>query len=200
MTSHDVQRAYSLLAQRYIDALGSVEHVHPDDLRFVERHLATAPGPVLDLGCGPGHLTGHLHALHPDVTGMDLVPEFLAHARRTHPATRFEEGSLLALDRAPGSVGGVLAWYSLIHLVPDELDRALAGVRRVLVPGGSLVVGFFDGPDHEPFAHRVTTAYRWPVDEMVRRLARAGFAERERVHRPAEGELRSHAALAARAV
>ncbi|MFS0701655.1 trans-aconitate 2-methyltransferase [Cellulomonas sp. 179-A 4D5 NHS] len=196
-----VQQAYSLLAQRYIDAVGSLEHVHPDDLAFLDRHLRPVSGPVLDLGCGPGHLTGYLRRTHADVTGIDLVPEFLQHARAHHPTARFEPGSILDLDvgRAPGSVAGALAWYSLIHLEPGQLDDALAAVRRVLAPGGVLVVGFFDGGEVEPFAHKVTTAYRWPVGEMSRRLARAGLVERERVQRAAEGDGRPHAAIAAQA-
>lgn len=194
-----MQQAYSLLAQRYIDAVGSLEHVHPDDLAFLDRHLRPVSGPVLDLGCGPGHLTGYLRSTHPDVTGIDLVPEFLEHARMNHPSARFEVGSILDLDgvRTPGSVAGALAWYSLIHLEPEHLDDALTAVRRVLAPGGTLVVGFFDGPEVEPFAHKVTTAYRWPVDEMARRLARAGLVEHDRVQRAPEGDGRPHAAIAA---
>ncbi len=196
-----MQQAYSLLAQRYIDAVGSLEHVHADDLALIDRHLRPVSGPVLDLGCGPGHLTGFLRTMHPDVTGLDLVPEFLEHARAHQPEARFESGSILELGlvRAPGSVAGALAWYSLIHLEPEQLDDALTAVRRVMAPGGALVVGFFDGPEVEPFAHKVTTAYRWPVEEMSRRLARAGLVERERVQRAPAGEGRPHAAIAAQA-
>jgi hypothetical protein len=97
-------------------------------------------------------------------------------------------------------VAGVLAWYSLIHLEPAELDGVLAGIRRVLVPGGALVVGFFDGDRCEPFDHRVVRAHRWPPDEVSRRLARAGFEEVERIRRPRDGDRRPHAAVAARAV
>ena len=196
---HDVQEAYSSLAQRYIDLLGSVEVVHPDDLRLIERHLAHLSGPVLDLGCGPGHLTGHLHGAGCEVTGIDLVPEFVAHARRAHPGVPFEVGSLTDVDRADASVAGVLAWYSLIHVEPGRLDGALLGVRRLLAPGGTLVVGFFEGPVREPFEHRVTTAYGWPVDEMAGRLTSAGFVEVERSRRPQEGERRPHAVLVVRA-
>ena len=57
MNSGDVQRAYSALADRYVETLGSVDVVHPVDLRLIERHLGRRRGPVLDLGCGPGHLT-----------------------------------------------------------------------------------------------------------------------------------------------
>jgi hypothetical protein len=72
-----------------------------------------------------------------------------------------------------------------------------SGFRRALAPGGTLVVGFFDGPGIAPFDHKVTTAYYWPADEMSRRLARAGFTEIERLRRPEDGTHRAHAAIAA---
>ncbi|WP_138735540.1 class I SAM-dependent DNA methyltransferase [Modestobacter excelsi] len=195
-----VAQAYSSLAGRYIELFGSVDSVHPDDLRLIEGHLGRSAGPVLDLGCGPGHLSGFLGRTGADVTGIDLVPEFIAHARRSHPAVRFELGSLAELARPDASVAGVLAWFSLIHLAPGELDGVLAEVRRVLAPGGALVVGFFDGPVCEPFAHRVVEAHRWPAEELARRLGEAGLAEVERVHRPQDGDRRRYAVLAARAV
>lgn len=200
MTASQVQQAYSALSQQYIDLFGSGQHEHPDDLRLIGRHLGHLAGPVVDLGCGPGHLTGHLRATCPDVTGTDLVPEFIAHARRAHPAARFEVGSLTSSTRADGSVVGALAWYSLIHLDPDELDGALAEIRRIMAPEGVVVVGFFEGPRHESFEHKVITAHRWPIDEISRRLAQAGFVEVERIRRPQVGARRPHGAIAARAV
>ena len=199
MTSEAVAQAYSSLAGRYIELFGSVDSVEPDDLRLIEAHLGRLTGPVLDLGCGPGHLSGFLTAAGSDVVGIDLVPEFLDHARQSHPATRFQLGSLTELAHPDATVAGVLAWFSLIHLPPDELDGALTGIRRVLMPGGALVVGFFDGPAPEPFPHRVVEAHRWPADELAHRLDRAGFTETERVHRPGDDTRRPYAALAARA-
>ena len=200
MTSARVRDAYSRLAGQYIELVGSLERVHPGDLAFLARHLGEVPGPVLDLGCGPGHLTGFLHSLGADVAGIDLVPEFVAHARSAHPAVRFEEGSLFDLGRAEGSLAGVLAWFSLIHLDPGDLDDALAAIRRLTVPGGVLVVGMFEGDAVEPFAHKVLTAHRWPADEVSRRLVRAGFAEIDRLHRGQERERRPYLALAATAI
>jgi SAM-dependent methyltransferase len=189
-----VRRAYGAVADLYIGMFGSSAQVDPEDLAFIGRHLAGRPGRVLDLGCGPGHLTGYLHALGADVTGVDLVPEFIDHARHAHPGVPFRLGSMDDLEPA----GGILAWYSLIHRPPEELDDVLAGFRRALAPGGTLVVGFCDGTEVAPFDHRVTTAYYWPVDEMSRRLDGVGLTEVERLQRPADGTHRALAALAAR--
>ncbi|WP_029433350.1 trans-aconitate 2-methyltransferase [Blastococcus sp. URHD0036] len=200
MSEDAVRSAYSGLAELYIELLGSIGSVHAGDLEFIAGHLGGTAGPVLDLGCGPGHLTGFLHSLGADVSGVDLVPEFVAHARAAHPAVRFEVGSLMDLERADGSVAGVLAWFCLIHLDPRELDGALAAIRRLLAPGGTLVLGMFEGAAVEPFDHKVLTAHRWPADELSDRLAGSGFAEVDRLFRGQEGDRRPYVVLAARAV
>lgn len=195
-----MQQAYSAVADRYIELFGTIRQAHPDDLAFIERHLATGPGPVLDLGCGPGHHTGHLRSLGVDATGIDMVPDFIAHAKAAHPDGRFQLGSMDELQVADHSVAGILAWYSLIHLVPDELDARLAEFRRMMNPGGTLVVGLVDGDEVSAFDHKVITAYRWPADVFSERLARAGFKEVERLQRPADENNRALAAIAATAV
>jgi hypothetical protein len=75
----------------------------------------------------------------------------------------------------------------------------LAELRRVMTPGGTLVVGFFDGGEVAAFEHKVATADLGPVDELSARLRRGGFTEVERLRRPnaAEPAQRPHAAIAA---
>lgn len=196
----EVGRAYDDMAGPYIELVRTTE-VHDDDLALIERHLSIRPGAVLDVGCGPGHLTAHLRSLEVDAIGLDVAPTFIDHARATHPGGRYELASMRRLPFPDGSVAGILAWYSLIHVPPDELDGVLAELRRVVRPAGPLVVGFFDGDTVAPFDHKVTTAYFWPVDELAARLERAGFTEIERDRRPVttgRGD-RHHAAIAARA-
>ncbi|MDG4798743.1 class I SAM-dependent methyltransferase [Micromonospora sp. WMMD1082] len=197
MSMAQVRQAYASVAELYIELFGSSRQVHADDLAFIGRHLAGRPGTVLDLGCGPGHITDYLRSLGVDATGIDMVPEFIAHARATHPGGRYHLGSMRTLAVADHSVAGILAWYSLIHLPPHDIDGVLAEFRRAMAPGAPLVLGLFDGEEVAAFDHRVVTAYRWPVDEFSERLTRAGFAEVERLRRPHDGTHRPHAAIAA---
>jgi SAM-dependent methyltransferase len=196
-----VRQAYGNLAAQYISLFGSSAQVHPDDLALITRHLSIRPGAVLDVGCGPGHLTEHLRLLDVDAYGIDLVPEFIDHARATYTAGRYELGSFEELPVASDSAGGILAWYSLIHLHPDVLPRVLGELRRVAAMGSPLVAGFFDGDEVQSFEHAVATAYYWPVDEFSARLREAGFVEIERCRRPGvqEAGRRPHAAVVATA-
>jgi trans-aconitate methyltransferase len=199
VNQEQVRQSYASIADLYIELFGTSQRVHPDDLAFIARHLGNQHGAVLDLGCGPGHITGYLRALGADATGIDMVPEFIDHARAAHPDSRYELGSIEHLDAADHSVAGILAWYSLIHLPPQDLRGVLTGLRRAMAPAGMLVLGLFDGDEVAAFDHKVVTAYRWPADEMSERLARAGFTEVERLQRRADGDHRAHVAMAASA-
>jgi ubiquinone/menaquinone biosynthesis C-methylase UbiE len=186
------------MAEQYIEFLGS-SGVHTDDLELITRHLSTRPGAVLDVGCGPGHLNAYLRSLGVDATGLDFVPELIGHAQATYPDGRYGLGSMHQLPVPDRSIAGILAWYSLIHVPPDDLGGVLAELRRAMAPAGTLVAGFFDGDELVAFEHKVVTAYYWPVDAFAERLRQAGFTEIERQQRPgvAEPGRRPHAAIAA---
>ncbi|MFE9248858.1 methyltransferase domain-containing protein [Streptomyces sp. NPDC007088] len=158
---------------------------------FAELVRASGPGPVADLGCGPGPGTAHLRALGLDVFGVDLSPAMITLARAAYPGLRFELGSMDALDLPGAALSGIVSWYSLIHTPPEELPAYFAEFRRVLAPGGHLLLGFFEseGGPVSAFDHKVTTAYRWPVDGIAGLAGAAGFTEIGRMLRePGEGE------------
>jgi SAM-dependent methyltransferase len=170
------------MSEQYIALFDGDWQPHVEDTALVRGHLVGLDGTVLDLGCGPGHWSSYLHSLGADVTGVDLVPEFIDYARTNFPGPEFRLGSMTDLDFRDHSVAGILSWYSTIHLPPPELDGVLAEFRRLLVPSGRLVIGFFDSDDEvAAFDHKVHTAYRWPVDEFSARLTTAGFTELQRL-------------------
>ena len=162
---------------------------------FVElvRETGAGTGQVADIGCGTGRVTGYLHSLGLPAFGIDLSPGMLATARKDHPELRFEEGSMLALDLPDGELGGVLAWYSTIHVPQDRLPEAFAEFHRVLAPGGHLLLGFQSGDEPryvtEAFGHPVSLNFhrRWP-DQIAALLEQAGLAITARVLRERETE------------
>nr|WP_228713669.1 class I SAM-dependent methyltransferase [Prauserella endophytica] len=192
---HDTRSAYDAVASRYAELFSNVLETLPMEramlAAFAELVRAHNAGPVADIGCGPGQVTAHLHALGPATFGIDLSSEMVALARRAHPDLRFEEGSMTALDLADGVLGGILAFYSIIHTPPRQLPVVFTEFRRVLAPGGHLLLGFFAGDDPLPreFDHKVTLAYRWSPDSLAELSRQAGFVEVARLLRePHEDE------------
>ncbi|MCT2591503.1 class I SAM-dependent methyltransferase [Streptomyces sp. N2-109] len=158
---------------------------------FAESVRAAGAGPVAELGCGPGPVTAHLRDLGLDVFGVDLSPVMIDLARKAYPDLRFDIGSMDALELADGELGGIASWYSVIHAPPQDIPSYLAEFRRVLAPGGHLLLAFFEseGGPVTTFDHAVVTAYRWPVDDLAKLAGEAGFAEIGRMLRePREGE------------
>ena len=194
-----VKRAYAQRSAEYIELLGSMASVHPSDRQIVTTWAQHLEGTVVDAGCGPGQWTDYLCEIGVDARGVDQVPEFIERARYEYPGRSFELGSLESLDAATGALGGVLSWYSLIHHEPGTIDVPLREFRRLLRPGGGLLIGFFSWPALEPFDHKVTTAYRWPIGELSERVRAAEFEVVETHERMTAGK-RPEAALEARAV
>ncbi|MET0234994.1 MAG: class I SAM-dependent methyltransferase [Kibdelosporangium sp.] len=191
----DTGAAYDAVASLYAELFSNVLEVLPMErtllAAFAELVQAHDAGPVADLGCGPGHLTAHLHALGLNTFGIDLSPAMVALARQAHPGLRFDEGSMTALDLADGVLGGILASYSIIHTPPRRLPAVFAEFQRVLAPGGHVLLGFFAGDDPLPreFDHKVTLAYRWSADSLAELSRQAGFVEVARLRRePHPGE------------
>ncbi|WP_104181883.1 trans-aconitate 2-methyltransferase [Arthrobacter sp. B0490] len=192
----EVSGAYSGRASEYGERFGSMDAVHPSDRQLVSTWAEGIEGPVIDAGCGPGQWTNLLAQQGLDARGVDLVPEFIERARRTYPGVPFDVGSLNTLDVAAGTVGGILAWYSLIHHEPTTIRIALQEFSRALHPGGALLIGFFEGSVIEQFAHAVAPAYRWPVRDLSEELTSAGFEVVETHTRTTTGR-RPHAAIIA---
>ena len=102
-----------------------------------EAVLAHCRGPVLDVGCGPGRMSGHLAARGVQVLGLDLVPEAVA-ATRSRGASAVHRDVFDALP-GDGSWASVLLADGNIGIGGDPV-RLLRRVRRLLAADGRVVV------------------------------------------------------------
>lgn len=158
---------------------------------FVELVASGGGGRVADVGCGPGRAAAYLAARGLDVVGVDVSPAMLVAARRAHPGIEFVEGRLDDIQIPTGALDGVVCWYSIIYTPPKRLDDTFAEVRRVLAPGGHLLLAFQVG-DGDP-AHRTDaqgtglalTVYRHALGDVTCRLEATGFMVHATVERAA---------------
>jgi SAM-dependent methyltransferase len=145
----DTRTSYDAVADSYADhmreALDGTPYVRAALALFAESIRAGDGGPVADVGCGPGHVTAHLHDSGLDAFGIDLSPVMIDVARREHPELRFEVGSMTDLPLGDASVAGLVAFWSLVHVPDHALPGVFGHFRRVLRPGGPLLLGFHVG-------------------------------------------------------
>ena len=112
---------------------------------FAQRVLDAGGGPVVDAGCGPGWLTGHLARQGLDITGVDVSTGFLDIARANQPELTFSAGSITRLPFGDEALAGLVCWFVLHHVPDRDLPDVLAEFHRVLAPGGQLLVGGHTG-------------------------------------------------------
>ncbi|MEU0190156.1 class I SAM-dependent methyltransferase [Streptomyces afghaniensis] len=147
----DTRTSYDTVAVSYADqlreALAGEPYLRAALALFADLVHATGGGPVADVGCGPGHVTAHLHGLGVDAFGIDLSPAMIDIARRDHPSLRFEVGSMTDLHLADASLAGLLAFWSLIHVPDNAVPTVFSHFHRVLRPGGPLLLGFHVGDE-----------------------------------------------------
>jgi SAM-dependent methyltransferase len=188
----DTRASYDAVATGYAERFRDELAAKPLDRAmlagFAEQVLASGAGPVADVGCGPGRVTAYLDGLGLPVFGIDLSPGMVAVARRSYPGLRFDVGSMLALELPDAALGGVLAWYSVIHIPDERLPEALAEFYRVLAPGGVVLLGFQAGDR----SLHLTEALGRPVcldfrrrqpDRVAELLGQAGLVVRARLVR-----------------
>lgn len=98
---------------------------------------------VLDVACGTGYGAAYLAKSGAAmVEGVDIAPEVVAEANRVYASgtanLRFREGRIEELPFPDGHFGAVTCFETIEH-VPDPVP-ALAELRRVLRPGGTLLL------------------------------------------------------------
>jgi ubiquinone/menaquinone biosynthesis C-methylase UbiE len=176
MTTTEIGAAYDGRAAEYIDLIGAIDKLADRDRETITTWRDTTTGRLLDAGCGPGHWSAELACGGVrDVVGLDASAEFVTAARARFPDIAFSRSDLASIPLEDDSIGGILAWYSIIHTPPADLPTVLGEFARVLAPGGSALIGYFDGEPGEAFDHAVHTAYYWSAEALADLLAPHGL-------------------------
>ncbi|HEX6703704.1 MAG TPA: methyltransferase domain-containing protein [Albitalea sp.] len=125
--------------QRLQDQAGTLVELLHADTRY------PAGSRVLEAGCGVGAQTLTLASRSPDAhfTSIDIAAESLAEAQRRAASAglanvEFRQADIFGLPFEPGSFDHVFVCFVLEHLARPA--DALAGLRGLLRPGGSLTV------------------------------------------------------------
>lgn len=186
----DLQSSYDRVAGEYARRIFDELAHKPLDRQLLDRFAGRVQelGPACDMGCGPGHVARYLHDRGVRICGMDLAPGMLEQARRLNPDIPFIQGNMLALGVVDEAWAGITAFYAIIHIPREAVVQALREFKRVLRPGGLLLLAFHVG---EETVH-LEAWWDQPVsidftffrpDEMVGYLQTAGFVVEEVIER-----------------
>lgn len=141
-----VRREYSVIFY-YLPVFGQMYR------RRVELCLAECEGgdSILEVGFGSGLTFLNLNGMYKKIYGLDLSCDVAEVAQvfaplGIHPDLR--NGNVLEMPYQDNQFDTVLSISILEHLKPEELDRALREIKRVLKPGGQVVYGV---PVERPF-------------------------------------------------
>jgi SAM-dependent methyltransferase len=180
---------YAPVAGAYHEHLGHELDGKPLDRAFLDAFVErTRAGLVLDIGCGPGHVTQYLASRGARAEGGDLSPAMVEQARASYPGLAFREADMFALPYEDASLAGVVAFYAIVHLRTDELAAPLREMHRVLAPGGLLALAFHIGADavHVDVLFGVPTSldfFMHKPEDVIAALVAAGFTLEARLDR-----------------
>jgi SAM-dependent methyltransferase len=133
---------------------------------------------VVDLGCGAGQDSRYLTTLGHRVIGLDRTMPLLQFAKRQAPFVPFLLADMRALPIRPGSLDGIWAAASLIHLQKRTVGSVLAALRHLVKRDGLLAATFTYGTiSRVKRSGWMPGRYfaRWKKDELARVLCRAGW-------------------------
>lgn len=194
-TPDEIIANYDTLASDYAVHFCDELEGKPFDRSLLQRFAHAIPGgPLCDLGCGPGHVAAYFGSSGVDVVGVDLSPGMIAEAKRRYPSIDFQVGDMLDLKMGTGSLGGIVAFYSIIHLRREMLQEAFREMHRVLRPGGLVLTSFHQGQGelHEDEVLSMPVSFDCTLfepNEVAHAMEAAGFFVAETtIRRPYEIE------------
>lgn len=142
-----IERMYDIVAKEYSETFSGEHEKKPMDQEILRRFSMEIGDkkPVWDFGCGPGQTTKYLNDLGIEISGLDLCEKLLEHARANHPEIYFRKGNILELDFNDGSIGGIVAFYAIVHFTEEQVEVAFREIFRVLQPGGLFLFTYHVG-------------------------------------------------------
>jgi SAM-dependent methyltransferase len=179
--SEELKRTYDVVADDYAEHIFDELKDKPFDRQLLDELTARAgAGVICDLGCGPGHVARYLHERGANVIGVDLSPGMIERARALTPSVPFEVGDMRALDVPDGAWQVIVAFYSIIHIAPQSLPEVFGEMKRVLAPGGTVLLSFHMGSEvlhrNEWWGHAVSADFFFlQRDEVTAALESGGF-------------------------
>ena len=186
--------SYDLVAAKYEERFRDELQGKARDRELLESFAGSVGDPIVEIGCGPGQVGVFVRERGRCVVGLDISHEMAKFASRRLDGAVTADMRSLPLRMA--AVGGILAFYSLIHLRRPELESVLRAFHRVLRPAGRILLSAHKGQGEVGVAEFLgepapVVATLFELAELTKSASAAGFdiirAERREPY-PSEGQ------------
>ena len=139
--------SYNKVAKLYTNKFFNELSKKPFDCKILKAFAKknTPKQHIVDLGCGPGHITKYIYDHNIQITGLDVSGKMVEIARELNPEIDFITGDLNSLKFDPNSIDGFIAFYSLIHIDRKNIHTILKSCFNALKPGGKLLISLHKG-------------------------------------------------------
>ena len=187
----NTQSSYDRVAEEYARRVYGELAGKPLDRKLLDWLIEKVGerGMIADIGCGPGQIARYLSDHGAAACGVDLSPGMLAQARTLNPDLEFMQADMRTLEGIPDrAYAGISAFYSIIHVPESELAQAFAAFKRVLQPGGVVLLAFHLGAEikhlDEWWGEPVSVDFIFYSRETIKqKLTEAGFVIEEAIER-----------------
>ena len=146
---------------------GDFDYVGAVEVAVLKRYGLSPDHRVIDVGCGSGRLALPLSSyLRGSYSGFDIVDDLVAYARKAvqRPDWRFATVDHIEIPEPDGCADMVCFFSVLTHLLHEQSYWYLEEARRVVKPGGTIVVSFleFADPEHWPIFTKLLAGAKTP--------------------------------------
>jgi len=184
-TTGAVREMYDTTAESYSSMMDTAidDPMYADILRRLQSRIENIPGMIVDAPCGSGHLLSMYHENYdPErpLLGVDLSPQMVEITqRRLGAAAATAVCDIRQLEMlADRSVAAVISHFGFHHLDLDGVRDACKEWHRVLVHGGQLILGVWEGTGAIDYGeHSDLVAVMHKSGDLQNILADIGFDE-----------------------
>jgi len=155
--------------------------LYSDTLERLQTRIASLPGMIIDAPCGSGQMLSMYHEKFDQnraLLGVDLSPQMVEIAgRHLGAAAQIMVGDMRRLDAVSSdSAAAVISYFAFHHLDADGVKQSLLEWHRVLIDGGQLVIGAWEGEGALDYGDSSDlVALKHSAGELERMMQESGF-------------------------
>ena len=190
ITNNIIKSFYNAVSKKYSEIFCNELNERPLERKLLDMFVERIPHDeiIIDAGTGPGEIAGYMGKSRNNIIGVDISEGMIKCAKNNFPEVKFQVQDMLALDFKDDSIGGVTAFYAIVHFNYLQIERSLKEFFRVLKKGGMLLLTFHNGDEtiHCESFHGIKADIDFKLldpEKVVSIILKTGFKITERLVR-----------------